>query len=350
VPSARRGELFFFDNQVDATLTCNNCHAGAGFGPGTNGQIIDRGALQAPQDMKVPQLRNLYVKSGFRDTVGAVNKRGFGYTHDGSTDNIFDFLHFPGFNFGSGPAADATRRDVEQFLLCFDTGMAPAVGAQITFDAGNVGDPALAARMDTLEAQADSSCDLVAKGRLAGQPRGWLYVGGGLWKPDKAAQPNLTRAQLLARAGRGSELTVSGVPRGSGQRMGIDRDRDGYLDGDELDAHSDPGDPASTPANVGVATGGATVEGLRRVSPNPFRGSVDVEFTLARGGAVELGVYDLLGREVRALVRGTSFPAGVRHATWDGRDGRGRATGAGVYFVRLRTATGSWTRTVVRMG
>ena len=348
VPSAKRGQTFFFNNQVDASLTCNNCHAGSGFGPGTNGQIIDHQALQAPQDMKVPQLRNLYVKSGFRDSVGAVNKRGFGYTHDGAIDNLFDFLHFPGFNFGTGPAADATRRDVEQFLLCFDTGMPPAVGAQITFTPGTTGDPTLAARMDTLEAQADSSCDLVAKGRIAGQPRGWLYVGGGMWKPDKAAQPNLTRAQLLATVGPGSELTATGVPRGSGQRMGIDRDRDGYLDGDELDAHSDPGDAASTPANVGVATGPRPAEGLRRVGPNPFRAGVDVEFTLARGGPVELGVYDVLGREVRTLARETRA-TGMQHARWDGRDARGRAATPGVYFVRLRTAAGSWTRAVVRL-
>src|SRR5262249_47719397 len=246
VPSAKRGQAFFFNTQVDGPLTCNGCHAANRFRPGTNGQIIDKNALQAPQDMKVPQLRNLYVKSGFRDTVGAVNERGFGYTHDGSTDNLFDFLHFPGFNFGSGPAADATRRDVEQFLLAFDTGISPAVGVQITYNGPNNGDATLAARLDTLLAQADSSCDLVAKGRINGQPRGWRYAGSGVWKSDKQAEGSWSRAALLATAGPGSELTITGVPIGSGQRIGVDRDRDGYLDGDELDARSDPGNPAST--------------------------------------------------------------------------------------------------------
>ena len=32
------------------------------------------------QDLKVPQLRNLYKKTGFTDQIGAVNKRGFGYS------------------------------------------------------------------------------------------------------------------------------------------------------------------------------------------------------------------------------------------------------------------------------
>src|SRR5204863_3288012 len=130
-PSALRGQTFFLNTQVDGTLRCADCHTGANNAPGTNGQIIDRTALQAPQDLKVPQLRNLYKKTGFRDTLGVVNKRGFGFTHDGAVDNLFDFLQFPGFNFGSQPAADATRRDVAAFLLCFDTGMPPAVGVQV---------------------------------------------------------------------------------------------------------------------------------------------------------------------------------------------------------------------------
>src|SRR5207247_399587 len=105
-------------------LKCVDCHA---LPTGTNGQVIDHTALQESQDMKVPQLRNLYQKSGFKDTIGVVNKRGFGYTHDGAIDNLFNFLKFPGFNFGANQAAaNANRRDMEAFLLAFDTGAAPA--------------------------------------------------------------------------------------------------------------------------------------------------------------------------------------------------------------------------------
>jgi hypothetical protein len=39
------------------------------------------------------------------------------------------------------------------------------------------------------------------------------------------------------------------VPPGSGRRIAIDADLDGYLDGDELDAGSDPRNPASTPGS-----------------------------------------------------------------------------------------------------
>ena len=350
-PSAKRGLNFFMNVQVDGgALTCNQCHTATAFGPGTNGQITDRFALQEAQDMKVPQLRNMYRKTGFTDLPGAVNKRGFGFIHNGAVDNLFSFLKFPGFNFGSPQSvADANRRDVEQFLLSFDTGMAPAVGYQITFV--GTSDPVALARADTLKGQADSSfCDLVAKGRVNGQPRGWLYLGGDLWQPDKAAESDIATAALLALAAPGSELTLTGVPEGTGTRAGIDRDRDGHRDGDELDAGSDPGDPLSTPGSVSVGPGAPRdVFALRAVKPNPFHTEVEVAFTLGRAGPVDLAVYDVLGREVRAVARGTWLEAGPQSLRWDGLDAGGRQAGAGLYFVKLRTERAAWTRPVARI-
>lgn len=346
-PSAVRGRQFFFNTHVDAGPTCNSCHRAVDFGPGTNGQVINRIVLRDSQDIKVPQLRNLYRKTGFTDAPGAVNVRGFGFTHDGAIDNLFDFLQFPGFNFnGTVATQNATRRDLEAFLLSFDTGMAPAVGAEVAFTGPNDDDPAAVARLDTLRRCVDSTwVDLVAHGRVNGQPRGWLYQGGDLWKPDRAAEPAISSAVLRALGARGSEVIVMGVPRGSGTRMALDRDRDGYLDGDELGAGSDPDDPASTPANVGVGT---SRDVLRALGPNPFRESTTLRFALARGGRVDATVYDVLGRSVRTLSR-TSFAAGERSLTWDGRDDAGRAAGPGVYFLRVRTPSATWTRTVVRV-
>ena len=37
------------------------------------------------------------------------------------------------------------------------------------------------------------------------------------------------------------------MPPGSGLRIGIDRDEDGFFDRDEIDGGSDPADPGSTP-------------------------------------------------------------------------------------------------------
>ncbi len=346
-PSALRGQTFFSNQAVDGPLKCADCHA---LPTGTNGQVIDHTALQAPQDMKVPQLRNLYKKSGFKDSIGVVNKRGFGYTHDGSVDNLFDFLKFPGFNFGlNQPVADATRRDLERFLLSFDTGMAPAVGVQVTFDGTNNSNAALLARLDTLESQADlGNCELIAKGRVGSTPRGYLYRGAGAWESDLSSDGPFTRSTMIALAATGHELTVTGVPPGSGQRMGIDRDRDAFKDGDELAAGTDPGDPASHPL-AGVPGAITPTDGLRAVRPNPFRVAATVDFALARGGAVSVAVFDIMGREVRSLARAQWMAAGPQTLRWDGRATDGHAVATGVYFVRLSTAAGRWQRAVIRV-
>ncbi len=343
-PSAQRGRAFFLNTPVDGGQPCGFCHTQP---TGTNKQLINRFALLASQDVKVPQLRNLYQKTGFADSAGAVNKRGSGFVHDGATDDLFDFLLFPGFNFASDTTGENQRRDMVAYLLSFDTGLAPAVGAQVTFN-GGPGDAARVARMDTLIIrQPAGDCDLVAHGRVGGVPRSWLYVGT-TWQPDLAGQPTLTSAQLRALAGPGGEVTVMGVPVGSGTRMGRDRDRDGYPDGDEIAAMSDPGNPASTPANVGVGNA-PLVTGLTAARPNPFRGSTRFEVTLAREGSVELVVYDVLGREARVITRGGTWPAGRHAFTWDGLRERGARAGAGVYYARLRTADGGATRVVVKL-
>ncbi len=350
--SALRGQTFFTGTVVDSGLVCADCHTVSGFAPGTNRQMVRAVHLGESQDFKVPQLRNLFLKTGYRDTAGVVNKRGYGFTHDGSYDDLTTFDHGPGFAFGPDSAtAAANRLDLAAYLMAFDTGMAPAVGYQITFDGTNNADPTTLGRLDTLCSQAEAAnCDLVAHGLVDGMPRGFLYQGGGIWKTDIAVEPPMATATLVGLARRGGEITVTGVPVGSGVRMGIDRDRDTYLDGDELRAGSDPGNPASIPTTTGVPRGGPlVVEGLGAIGPNPFRASTAVGFGLARGGRVDLLVFDVLGRRVRTLARGERFAAGPQSLRWDGRDDAGRAVGSGVYFVRLKTDAGQWTRPVIRI-
>jgi YVTN family beta-propeller protein len=351
-PSAQRGRTFFmsapsFNSVVFDQFKCVDCHA---LPTGTNGQMIHANALLAPQDMKIPHLRNLYKKTGFMDSVGVVSKRGFGFTHDGSVDRLLSFLRSPVFDFGAPePVADASRRDVESFLLAFDTGTPPAVGAQVTFDGTIKYEPALDARLDTLEAQADAgACDLIAKGRVGTTPRGWLYEGGGGWRPDRAGDASITSDQLVALATSGSALTVTGVPPGSGHRMALDRDRDGFLDGDELAGGFDPGDPYSNPRLV-VDSRGTVSSTLLRIAPNPFGTRTTIEYVLAREGPVLLTVFDLLGRRVRVLADHPRGSAGDHAVAWDGRTDAGASVGAGVYFVRLEADDRVRTRAVMRL-
>src|SRR4029450_1802710 len=50
----------------------------------------------------------------------------------------------------------------------------------------------------------------------------------------------------------GNTVTYTCVPPGSGMRAGVDRDEDGFLDRDELDAGRDPADPTSFPGSEAV--------------------------------------------------------------------------------------------------
>ena len=55
---------------------------------------------------------------------------------------------------------------------------------------------------------------------------------------------------------------------------------------------------------------------------------------------VEVVIYDIAGRRVRELVRG-SVPAGRHVEIWDGRNEAGDAAANGIYFVRLTWAGGT---------
>jgi hypothetical protein len=75
-------------------------------------------------------------------------------------------------------------------------------------------------------------------------------------------------------------------------------------------------------------------------------GGCDIQYTLASPGAVELSVYDQLGREVRRLI-GEEQAAGQHGVTWNCRDSSGNRVPAGVYFIRLDTQGFTDTRKAV---
>jgi hypothetical protein len=82
--------------------------------------------------------------------------------------------------------------------------------------------------------------------------------------------------------------------------------------------------------------------------PNPFHASTTIQFTLPRAGEVKLDVFDLSGRIVRQLYRG-SLPTGAHSVTWDGLDQTGHRAPEGVYFYRLTAGSSSETRWTVLM-
>jgi hypothetical protein len=184
--------------------------------------------------------------------------RGFGFLHDGSTDTVRRFLNATVFNqnqlglpfpinpggFPNGPAGDPLRSQVEAFILAFDSSLRPIVGQQITLTGSNAA--TVGPRIDLMLQRDDAGdCEVVVKGTLAGEPRGWLRSGTS-FIGDRVSDAALSDVGLRALAAT-TDLTYTCVPPGSGLRIGIDRDRDGALDGDELDGGSDADDPSSVP-------------------------------------------------------------------------------------------------------
>ncbi len=134
-------------------FTCEGCHnlnPAMGFF-GTDGESSFEGL---PQINKIPQLRNLYEKVGMFGAPSIPNEsggnnaamgdqvRGTGFENDGAVDTLFRFLEATVFKSAQGgkvgfAGGDTQRRNVEQFLLAFDSDLAPIVGQQITLTATN---------------------------------------------------------------------------------------------------------------------------------------------------------------------------------------------------------------------
>jgi len=85
---------------------------------------------------------------------------------------------------------------------------------------------------------------------------------------------------------------------------------------------------------------------LHAAYPNPFRSSATIDFDLARPREGRVAVYDVHGRLVRELRRG-SLPQGSSSLRWDGTDGRGIVVAAGTYFYRIESEGAFLTRKVV---
>ncbi len=76
--------------------------------------------------------------------------------------------------------------------------------------------------------------------------------------------------------------------------------------------------------------------------PNPFNPFTTIRFELHKSQQIELQIFDLNGRLVRQLVKGT-LPAGLHQVQWDGRDDRQKPLPSGSFFYRL-SAEGQQTK------
>jgi DNA-binding beta-propeller fold protein YncE len=246
---------------------CIFCHTPQQGTSGGNRFLFPRN--QSPRNgdqpaFDVAQLRSLADKVGM-DGLSTNSRAGFGFMHDGRVDTLTTFLA-DGFSFTNNQQI----ADLIAFLLSFtgsDLGsldlplpshdVPAAAGRQLTFASPTP--PPLLEAMTDLAARGSSRLELVLRGKKNGQTRAWLYRrGSGDFQGDRHGETASTLAAVIAQAGPGNEFTATLVPEGSGRRIALDRDGDGYLDTSEIEAGYDPADPASYPGRIASLTKTAT--------------------------------------------------------------------------------------------
>ena len=93
---------------------------------------------------------------------------------------------------------------------------------------------------------------------------------------------------------------------------------------------------AGSPLAVALPASAPQALRMGAIHPNPSRGALEIPFTLPRGGAIRLALFDLAGRRVRQLLDQTET-AGTHRVTWDGLTEAGQPASTGVYLVRCES-------------
>ena len=85
---------------------------------------------------------------------------------------------------------------------------------------------------------------------------------------------------------------------------------------------------------------------LFEARPNPAKDRVEISFAIPEATPVELSIYDVTGRLVKNLYRGT-MTGGSHELHWDGRDFTGHDLPSGLYFVRMHAAGITFSRKMI---
>jgi hypothetical protein len=105
--------------------------------------------------------------------------------------------------------------------------------------------------MFDLALRTNSRVELVVRGKKDGWMRSWLLRRTTQdFRSDRHGEIAPSLANVIAPAASGNEFTATLVPQGSGLRLGLDRDGDGYFNGSELETGFNPADPASRPGHI----------------------------------------------------------------------------------------------------
>jgi hypothetical protein len=115
-----------------------------------------------------------------------------------------------------------------------------------------------------------------------------------------------------------------------------------------VDARDAQNHAVTLATGVTAVTPRSFVTAFAPAMPNPFGHSTTFAFSLAKAGRADLEVYSVDGRRVRTITSGVR-DAGEYRLEWNGADDAGRTIAPGVYYARLVTAQGRFTRVVTRL-
>jgi len=214
--------------------------------------------------VKVPQLRNIHERVGFHMRPGTPSLHGFGHMHDGNVASVEDFIGNPAFLFGS----DQEIANMVALMLSWSGSDFRETNGSLIVNNGNVAmeppgvfskdshagvgqqetitdpDQSLTRLNQLVSADnASTRVELIAKTYGPTGNRGYLASGGNFAADYPGEQT--TMSALIAATGGGNTVTFTLVPAGTGHRLALDRDMDGYLDYEELLNCTDPADPTS---------------------------------------------------------------------------------------------------------
>ncbi len=232
-------------NGATITVSCEQCHAVGPEPNGTNNQVNnDCGANPCPED--ATHMRGTFDKGsdqvvyvpggGANFTIPAT---GWGFSNSGAVDTLDAFVQGAG---GGLPVGE--RNAISAFFREFDNGIAHTSAFAWTMDQVSVANPLPQGFIDTVAGADNGDNELIARGHLllggAPVPIGMLYLPnpgvpfGGSWLTDSAAFGVLSGATVIQAAQLGLAVWhFIGTPVGMGWRLGVDREMDFALDGNE---------------------------------------------------------------------------------------------------------------------
>ncbi len=188
--------------------------------------------------------------------------------------------------------------------------------------------------------------DFVIAGSNASNAVDYRYTGGSITSPDNYVAETLVDLAMI-------DAIVPGGIRVYGLDFGDDMDKDGKKEIIFTRGSTRGGKGAPSlfileltprvPTGIVDESGLPSKFALHQNYPNPFNPSTTIVYDINKPSQVVLNIYDVLGRKVITLVNEFQTSKSYK-IVWNGKDNNGRNVATGIYFYRLKTDFGTFSK------